>query len=214
MSPLPYYLFGLLLAAALSLLALRLGWLNRRAAFAAGLLGTLVWAAFGLWGSLLLVFFVAVGSLAVRTNPRSRDRGGRSAAQVLANGLPALLGGLACGPVFFAGSLAAVTADTLASELGAFSPYAWRLGRGRVPTGSNAAVSLPGTLALPTGAALAALWAPARGLPFSAVFLGGALGAVCDTITGPLEERLGWWNNNVNNAVAATAGGLIACWLT
>lgn len=213
MDPAAYYALGLLLAALLAWLARRLGWLDRKASLAAAALGALVWASSGLWGSLLLVFFVVAGSLAARLNPRSRDRRGRTAAQVLANGLPALLGALACGPAFFAGSLAAVTADTLASELGALSPTAWRYGRGRVPAGTNAAVSLPGSLALLAGAGAAAFWAPGRGLPAFAIFAGGVFGAVLDTITGPLEERLSWWNNDLNNALAATCGGLLACWL-
>ena len=86
--------------------------------------------------------------------------------------------------------------------------WAWRPGRGRVPGGTNAAVSLPGTLALVLGAGLMALLFGGRHA--GAVFAAGVFGAVLDTLTGPLEERLRWWTNDGNNAVATTAAGLLA----
>jgi len=206
-------LLGPLLAAGLAWLALKRGWLDRKGALAAFGLGSLYWWAGNFWASSALIAFFLLGSLAARANPRSRDRGGRSATQVLANGLPPVLGMLTCGPAFLLGALAAATADTLASEVGGRAPWAWRPGRGRVPPGTNAAVSPPGSLALLAGAALLALWAlPAR-LPFLPVFTAGVFGAVLDTLTGPLEERIGWWSNDVNNAIAVTAAGLLACWL-
>jgi len=211
MKPTFYLAIGPLLAAALAWLARRRGWLGGGGALAALLLGTLYWWTGGLWGSSALVAFFLLGSLAARANPRSRDRGGRGAAQVLANGLPPLLGGLLCGPVFLIAALAAAAADTLASEIGGRAGSAWRPGRGRVAAGTNAAVSLPGSLALLVGAALLSLWAPPAGLPPLAVFAAGVFGAVFDTLTGPLEERWGWWNNDVNNAVAVTVAGLLAC---
>ena len=213
MENLAYLSAGPLLAAVLAWLALEKSWLDRAGALAAFVLGSLYWWAGGLWASTALIAFFLLGSLAARANPRSRDRGGRGAGQVLANGLPPVLGALACGPIFLVGALAAATADTLASEIGGRAPWAWRPGRGRVPPGTNAAVSPVGSLALLAGAALLALWAiPAR-LPFSTAFAAGVFGAVLDTLTGPLEERLGWWNNDVNNAVAITTAGLLACWL-
>ncbi len=208
-----YYFAGSLLAAALAWLVLRRGWLDRGGALAAFVLGSLYWWVGGLWASTALIAFFLLGSLAARANPRSRDRSGRNAAQVLANGLPPVLGMLACGPVFLVGALAAATADTLASEVGGRAHSAWRFGRGRVAPGTNAAVSLPGSLALLLGAALLALWAVPAKQPFLPVFGAGVFGAVFDTLTGPLEERLGWWSNDVNNAAAVTAAGLLACWL-
>jgi len=213
MENLAFYSIGSLLAASLAWLALRKGWLNGNGALAAFAIGSLYWWVGGLWTSTALITFFLLGSLSSRINPRSRDRGGRSAAQVLANGLPPVLGMLACGPAFLLGALTAATADTLASEIGGRAPWAWRLGRGRVAPGTNAAVSQLGSLALLAGAALLALWALPVGLPFLPVFSAGVFGAFLDTLTGPLEERLSWWNNNVNNTVAVIAAGLLACWL-
>ncbi len=203
-----FYSLGPALGALLGGLSVALGWLRPRAGLAAALVGTLAWWSGGLSTSAALLFFVALGSLATRTNPRSRDRKGRTAAQVLANGLPAGLGGVLLGPVFFYGAVAAALADTLASEFGGRVRWAWRPGRGRVPGGTNAAVSLPGTLALVLGAGLMALLFGGRHT--GAVFAAGVFGAVLDTLTGPLEERLRWWTNDVNNAVATTAAGLLA----
>ena len=199
---------GPLLGALLGAAAAALGWLTPSASLAAALVGALTWWAAGWSGAFALLLFVALGSLAARANPRSRDRRGRGPGQVLANGLPAGLGGMLLAPVFFYGAVAAALADTLASEVGARAPWAWRPGRGRVPSGTNAAVSLPGTLALLLGAALVAL--PFGGERRAAVFAAGVFGAVLDTLTGPLEERLGWWTNDVNNAVATAAAGLLA----
>ncbi|WP_457628790.1 DUF92 domain-containing protein [Oceanithermus sp.] len=203
-----FYPLGPVLGGLLGGLSVALGWLRPSAGLAAAFVGALAWWSGGLSTSAALLFFVALGSLATRTNPRSRDRKGRTAAQVLANGLPAGLGGVLLGPVFFYGAVAAALADTLASEFGGRVRWAWRPGRGRVPGGTNAAVSLPGTLALALGAGLMALLFGGR--HGGAVFVAGVFGAVLDTLTGPLEERLRWWTNDVNNAVATTAAGLLS----
>jgi uncharacterized membrane protein len=209
---LAFYLLGPLLGALLGTLSVGLGWLRPGAGLAAAAVGAFAWWAGGVGTAAALVLFVVLGSLAARANPRSRDRKGRGPLQVLANGLPAGLGGVLLGPAFFYGAVAAALADTLASELGGRAPWAWRPGRGRVPSGTNAAVSFPGTLALLLGAALVAV--PFSGTHRGAVFAAGVFGAVLDTLTGPLEERWGWWSNDVNNAVATTAAGLLAWGLT
>ena len=203
-----FYAAGPALGAVLGGVAVALGWLRPQAGLAAALVGGLAWWTDGPGSAAALLLFVALGSLAARGNPRSRDRSGRGPMQVLANGLPAGLGGMLLGPAFFYGAIAAALADTLASELGGRAPWAWRPGRGRVPSGTNAAVSLAGTLALVLGAALVAL--PFGGAHRAAVFAAGIAGALLDTLTGPLEERLGWWTNDINNAVATIAAGLLA----
>lgn len=203
-----FFAAGPLLGGLLGGLSVAAGWLRPGAGLAAALVGTLSWWSGGLATAAALLLFVVLGSLAARFNPRSRDRGGRTAGQVLANGLPAGLGGLLFGPLFFYGAVAAGLADTLASELGARAPWAWRPGWGRVPSGTNAAVSPAGTLALLVGAALVAL--PFGGAHRAELFAAGAFGALLDTLTGPLEERFGWWTNDVNNAVATAAAGLLA----
>lgn len=138
------------IAFAVGLIAERLGWLRSNTAWAAALVGGLPLWAGGIPAALAVIFFVVLGSAASRLNQRSRDRSGRSAFQVLANGLPAALGIALGSPTFFLAALAAA-ADTLATEMGSRSPWAWHPLRGRVPSGTNAAISGPGTIALVLG---------------------------------------------------------------
>ncbi|AEB12732.1 DUF92 domain-containing protein [Marinithermus hydrothermalis] len=199
------------LAYGVGLAAERLGWLRAGSAWAAGLVGGLVLYGGGLPAAFLLLAFVAVGHWASRRNPNSEDRRGRTAPQVLANGLPAALALALGSPAFFLGALGAALADTLATEVGRAAPWAWRPDRGRVPSGTNAAVSLHGTLALLAGSALLSLAAPFFATQSMAVFLGGVAGAVLDSLTGfYLEERVPWWGNNLNNTIATAFGGLVA----
>jgi uncharacterized protein (TIGR00297 family) len=209
--PLP---LALLVALAVGLLAERLGWLRPRSAWAAALVGGLPLWAGGIPAALAVIFFVALGSLASRFNQRSRDRSGRSAFQVLANGLPAALGMALESPTFFLAALASAAADTLATEVGSRSPWAWHPLRGLVPSGTNAAISGPGTVALVLGVWLFSPWALWLGVPVLAVVVGGIAGAFADTLLGLLEDRFGWWSNDLTNLLATTMGGLIALVLT
>lgn len=201
---------ALLIAFIIGLFAERLHWLRPRAAWAAALVGGLPLWAGGIKAALAVIFFVVVGSLASRLNAKSRDRKGRTALQILANGLPAALGIAFGSAMFFLGALAAASADTLASEIGARSRYAWHPLKGRVESGTNAAVSLNGTLALGVGALIFAPWAAWLEVPIFPVFIGGVAGAVADTLLGLIEDRLEGWTNNLTNLLATTVGGLVA----
>lgn len=203
-------LLALLTAFAVGLLAERLGWLKPNAAWAAALVGGLPLWAGGPTAALAVIFLVSLGSIAARLNPKSRDRSGRTALQVLANGLPAALGMALGSPVFFLAALAAAAADTLATEVGSRGRWAWHPLKGRVETGTNAAVSGPGTLALLLGAGLFAPWAWGLGVPAGAVVLGGIAGALADTLLGLLEDRYRGWSNDLTNLLASTLGGLVA----
>jgi uncharacterized protein (TIGR00297 family) len=186
------------------------GWLRPRAAWAAALVGGIPLAVGGLEAAGVVIFFVAVGTAASRLNPRSRDRAGRTAFQVLANGLPAAIGLALGSPAFFLGAYAAALADTLATEVGSRSSWAWHPLKGRVESGTNAAVSGLGTLALGLGAFWIAPWAFALGLPAGPVVLGGIAGAMWDTLLGLLEDRYPWWSNDLTNLLATSLGGCVA----
>ncbi|WP_337868491.1 DUF92 domain-containing protein [Meiothermus sp.] len=203
-------LLALLVAFGVGLLAERLGWLKPRSAWAAALVGGLPLWAGGIPAALAVIFFVVLGSAASRLNPGSRDRRGRSAFQVLANGLPAALGMALGSPTFFLAALASAAADTLATEVGSRSPWAWHPLLGRVQSGTNAAISWPGTIALLGGAWLFAPWAVWLGAPVLAVVAGGVAGATADTLLGLWEDRFAWWSNDLTNLLATTAGGLVA----
>jgi len=197
------------IAFAVGLLAERMGWLKPGASWAAALVGGLPLWAGGAPAALALLFFVALGSLASRLNPGSRDRTGRTASQVLANGLPAALGIALGSSTFFLAALATAAADTLATELGSRARWAWHPLKGRVESGTNAAVSGLGTLALLGGALFFVPWAVWLEVSALAVVLGGIAGALADTLLGLCEDRWAWWPNNLTNLLASTLGGLL-----
>jgi uncharacterized protein (TIGR00297 family) len=166
---------GVLLAAAISIAAYRVRSLSRSGAMAATLLGIVVFGLGGLaWAVLLMAFFVSSSALSRLFGKRKRDlnekfsKGSqRDAAQVAANGgvsgifvLLHLLYPQAAWPwLAFAGTLAAVNADTWATELGVLSPVLPRLITTGKPVerGSSGGITLAGTLASLTGAALIAV---------------------------------------------------------
>jgi uncharacterized protein (TIGR00297 family) len=200
---------GLLVSAA----AYRIGALTPSGFWAAAITGGLVFGLGGWpWAALLLTFFITSSGLSKAFARRKRPldekfaKGSRrDAGQVLANGgLAALLAlGLARWPeaaalwVLATGALAAVNADTWATELGVLSPTAPRLITTGRPTerGASGAISLVGTLAGFGGALLvgsvAALAQPhlAAGLVLAAG-LGGLGGALVDSLLGATLQAI------------------------
>lgn len=161
---------GLLLGLAMAGGGYWRGALDRSGAIAAAVVGTLVFGLGGWpWGVLLVAFFVISSALSVYGRARKAEvaadkfsKGGRRDwAQVLANGgwltLLALLIPFQPGASWLfpaaTGALAAVTADTWATELGTLSNVPPRLittGR-TVPPGTNGGVTLLGTTAAIVG---------------------------------------------------------------
>jgi uncharacterized protein (TIGR00297 family) len=188
---LPQLLLGIILAAGIALAAWRVGALSVSGAFAAWIVGAIVFGLGG-WASALplLVFFgTSTGLSRWRRADKETlgyEKGGRrDAGQVLANGglaaicvlLPRF--GMAHAYLLFLAALAAGNADTWGTEIGSAlggRPYDLRTGRQALP-GTSGGVSLGGTLAALAGAALIAFFAhawPERGL-VTAAGLGGAM---------------------------------------
>ena len=96
------------------------------------------------------------------------------------------------------------------TEMGSrYSRHAWHPIKGRVEPGTNAALTWPGTLASLAGALLFVPWALWVGAsPLSA--LAGLVGSLADTLLGLLEDRVGWWSNDLTNLLATVVGGLVA----
>lgn len=171
------------------------------------LLGGVRWLA-------LMTLFPVLGVLATRIGYRRKHEGRlaeaagggeRGVGNVLGNGLAPALAALGllltevvpvtATKLAFATALAAVTADTLASELGVLAkrartilpPYAL------VPVGSNGAVSLPGQAAAFVGAAaIGAAGAYLLELPLALAWVpvaGGFLGCQIDSLLGATLER-------------------------
>lgn len=189
------------------------------AALAVG--GATVWGLGWRGLAMLLAFFVTSSALTrVREAPRT-------ARQVLANGgigaAAALLGSWPA----FAGALAAATADTWATEIGARSRSAprrittWE----PVPAGTSGGITALGTAAGVAGAgflaAIGVLVEPATLL--AAVTCAGVAGMLLDSVLGAtvqgterrgggerLERGVAWIDNDAVNLAATAAGALVA----
>ena len=205
---------GLILAVASSYIAYRAKSLSRDGAFAATLMGTIIFGLGGWqWAVLLLAFFVSSSALTHIFKNRKKDldekysKGGqRDAGQVLSNG------GLAALIVLFhafypqtfwvwpafAGTLAAVNADTWATELGVLNPNPPRLLtdlRKSVERGTSGAVSVYGTIAALLGAGLigylaAVLFTTDHLAIFFLVTLAGLLGSLFDSLLGATVQAI------------------------
>jgi uncharacterized protein (TIGR00297 family) len=107
-------------------------------------------------GLVLLSAFFLSGSALTQLAERAAPR--RTARQVIANGGTAAVAALLGSWSAAAGALAAATADTWATEIGAFSPFPPRLitsGR-RVTRGASGGITLLGTLGGAVGAVVIA----------------------------------------------------------
>lgn len=210
----PQLLFGFILALIIAFLAYRAHSLSRSGAYAAVLVGTLIFGLGGWqWAIILLTFFISSSALTrsfrkrkLALNEKFEKGGQRDAAQVLANGaVAAFFAGLhfffpqANWPwLAFVASMAAVNADTWATELGVLNPIPPRLitsGK-QVDKGTSGAISFYGTLAALAGAALIAILAAALGAKtgfltiFLLVTLSGLTGALFDSLLGASVQAI------------------------
>lgn len=203
---------GFLLALLISFLAYRAHSLSKSGALAALILGTIVFGIGGIpWAILLLTFFITSSLLSHAFKKRKRgleekfSKGHeRDAGQVFANGGLGMLfvliheldPGSSIGWVGFAASLAAVNADTWATELGVLNPTPPRLItalRKRVEKGTSGGVSLIGTVASLAGAAVIAL--PGSLLThnwslFPIIILAGLAGSLFDSFLGATLQAM------------------------
>lgn len=205
-------LLGFVLAIITSYLAYRAHNLNRSGALAATVVGTIVFGLGGWqWAILLLAFFITSSGLSRAFQKRKQglnekfSKGHeRDAGQVFGNGglatafvlVHALYPESNIGWVGFAASLAAVNADTWATELGVLNPTPPRMItdlRKRVEKGTSGGVSFFGTLASLVGsaliAALAALFTDNWSL-LSFITLSGLAGSLFDSLLGATVQAM------------------------
>lgn len=205
-------LIGFLLAILVSYAAYRAHSLNPSGAFAATIVGTVVFGFGGLqWAILLMIFFVTSSGLSRAFKKRKQglnekfSKGHeRDAGQVFGNGGMATLFVLVhalypesnIGWVGFAASLSAVNADTWATELGVLNPTAPRMItdlRKRVEKGTSGGVSLFGTLASLLGAAVIALpaaWFSNDWRLVPIIALAGLGGSLFDSLLGATVQAM------------------------
>jgi uncharacterized protein (TIGR00297 family) len=208
-------------------LAYALGMVSRGGALGGFVVGTIIYYCLGPRGFAVLALFVVGGSLLTRLGYGRKRRAGtaeagggrRGARNALANAgvatLSALLAALTHLELFaaaFVASLGAAFADTAESEVGQLYARAPRLisTMRRVPSGTDGAVSLPGTLAGLAAAALTAAVGFALGLVEGpaltlVVALAAFLGTVADSLVGALAPRVGNELTNVLGTLVAAA---------
>jgi uncharacterized protein (TIGR00297 family) len=199
-------LLGFLLAILIAFLAYKARNLNHSGAVAASFTGTIIFGVGGLsWAILLLTFFITSSLLSRAFKKRKQgldekfSKGHeRDAGQVFGNGgiaafFAALHYFIPNEPwvwVAFAASLAAVNADTWATELGVLNPSPPRMItdlRKVVEKGTSGGISLVGTLASLAGSALIAFFASlltGNWSLFPVVTLSGLAGSLFDSLLG------------------------------
>jgi uncharacterized protein (TIGR00297 family) len=221
-------LAALAVTALFAVIAYALGMVSRGGALGGFVVGTAIYASLGPQGFAMLALFVVGGSFLTRLGYGRKRRSGtaeaaggrRGARNALANcGVAvacALLYALTSSDALaaaFVASLGAAFADTAESEVGQLYGRTPRLitTLGKVPPGTDGAVSLAGTLA---GIAAAALTA-ALGLTLDLVngpasmllvVLAGFLGTVVDSIVGALAPRVG---NELTNVICTLAAATL-----
>jgi uncharacterized protein (TIGR00297 family) len=201
-------LLGFSLAILIALLARRLRALSKSGAWAAAVTGGFIFGIGAIsWSVLLLTFFISSSLLSrafkqrkARLNEKYAKGSQRDWQQVFANGGLGVLLALAHGLwphqawlwLAYAGAMAAVNADTWATELGVLNPTAPRLittGK-TVERGTSGGVSFLGSLAALAGGLVvggaAALFSPGlnRWELAVAAALGGLAGSSFDSLLG------------------------------
>jgi uncharacterized protein (TIGR00297 family) len=205
-------LLGFILALIVSYLAYRVHSLNQSGALAAILVGTIVFGMGGWqWAVLLLAFFITSSGLSRLFKKRKQgldekfSKGHeRDAGQVFGNGglatafvlVHTLYPESMIGWVGFAAALAAVNADTWATELGVLNPTPPRMItdlRKRVEKGTSGGISLFGTFASLMGSALIAILASLltdNWSLFPLITLTGLAGSLFDSFLGATVQAM------------------------
>ena len=210
----------------------RAGKLTAGAVWVGGTLGLLIYLGSGFGGLASLALFFGLGTAASswrvadkrRLGLAEENRGRRTAGQVVANaGVAGLFGLLAwqwppaapLAHLMLAGSFAAATADTLASELG--NVYGRRYyniltlkpdvrGLNGVVSLEGTALGLAGTAVLAAAYCLSTVWSPA----FGWLLVAGTAGNLADSVLGATLERRGVLTNNAVNFLNTLTGALVA----
>ncbi len=215
---------GVAVSVAFALVALALRLLTISGAIAGAVIASLLYS-FGGWQAFaLLAAFFVIGSSATRMAYHRKQamglaeqrKGARVAEQAVANAGAAVVFAFLGQPVAMAASLAAATADTIATEIGPlFGGRVFLLATGRpVKPGTSGGISVAGTLAGIAAAAMVSGIAVAsgavRGGEFFIITLCAATGSLADSMLGGTLEKDGWLNNEGVNFLGTAAAGLLA----
>ena len=205
-------LYGFILAIIVAYAAQRAHSLDKSGAIAATVVGTVIFGVGGWqWAVLLLTFFVTSSGLSRAFKKRKQglsekfSKGHeRDAGQVFGNGglatffaaLHAFYPDSILPWIGFAASLAAVNADTWATELGVLNPTPPRMItdlKKRVEKGTSGGISLFGTFASLLGAAVIALpaaWFAGDWSLLPLISLAGLAGSLFDSLLGATVQAM------------------------
>jgi len=208
-------ILGFIFAIFITYLAYRANTLKKSGAYAAAFTGTIIFGIGGWqWAILLLTFFITSSALSRAFKKRKQglnekySKGHhRDAGQVFGNGgvatffaaLHFFFPNSAWPWLGFAAALAAVNADTWATELGVLNPHSPRMItdlRKVVEKGTSGGISLIGTLAALVGAGLIGLLASLLGSQPASVSIGiivtlaGLAGSLFDSLLGATVQAI------------------------
>lgn len=227
----PQLITALVVTGLLATLAYALRMVSFGGAAGGFVVGTIVYVCLGPQGFAVLALFVIGGSALTRLGYERKRGGGiaearggrRGAKNALANcavavvcALLAALTGFEVFTVAFVASLGAAFADTAESEVGQLFSGTPRLITtfAKVPSGTDGAISLPGTLAGIVAVGLTAILGFGVGLvqspgPVLLVAVAAFLGTVVDSLIGAFAPRVGNELTNVSCTLAAAILALV-----
>jgi uncharacterized protein (TIGR00297 family) len=206
------FILGFILAIIIAFFAYRAHSLDKSGFVAATIVGTVIFGLGGLqWAILLMIFFLTSSALSHAFKNRKQNLNekyskghARDAGQVFGNGglatafvlIHALYPESIIGWAGFAASLAAVNADTWATELGVLNPTPPRLItdlRKRVEKGTSGGISLFGTFASLMGSAAIALpaaWFTDDWALLPLITFAGLAGSLFDSFLGATAQAM------------------------
>jgi uncharacterized protein (TIGR00297 family) len=171
------------------------------------------------WLLLIFVFFI-LGMLFTRYQHNYKKdigvyEGTRTIKNVVSNGIVPFVLAAFGNPAGFIGSIAAATADTMASEVGVLQTPRLITTFKKVPPGTDGGISILGTTAGIIGAGIIGFFAYILGVypdltkALAISVIAGTFGCFFDSVLGAVLEKRNYLTNEHVNLLATVAGALL-----
>jgi len=195
--------------------------LNAEGILVANIFGLATYLIGGFYAFVTLVVFFAVAEFATKIGRQVKgvEHEKRSVANIIGNGLPALVALALHLPLGFYAGISAALSDTMSSEIGMCSKHKPRLItdlKKEVDCGTDGGVTILGLFAGLLGAALIGIMyflffdAQNKLLDFGIITVCGLFGCIIDSLLGAIFELKGKLNNTQVNLLGSTSGILLA----